>query len=100
VGDDKRADQQGQVGQVGQVGRVGQVGQAGHGGLTYLTYLTHPTYLTYLTHPTYPASTELSWKSGMYSASNRPAITSPMTTRRTGSTSVTNRSIVVAISSS
>ena len=45
-------------------------------------------------HEFYLPSTELSWKSGMYSASSRPAMTMPMTTSRTGSTSVTNRSIV------
>jgi type IV pilus assembly protein PilC len=33
----------------------------------------------------------------MYSASSSPAITSPMNTSRTGSTSVTNRSMEVAV---
>ena len=45
-------------------------------------------------------STELNWNSGMYSASSRPAITTPMKTSRTGSTRVMNRSIFVSISSS
>src|SRR4029077_17755564 len=44
--------------------------------------------------------TELSWNSGMYRASSSPAMTTPMTTRSAGSTSVTKRSMLVEISSS
>ena len=50
--------------------------------------------------PSYPASTELNWNNGIYSASNKPAMTMPMITRSTGSTSGTNRSMLVEISSS
>ena len=45
-------------------------------------------------------NTELNWKSGMYSASSSAAITMPMMTSSSGSTSVTNRSMLVEISSS
>ncbi len=44
--------------------------------------------------------TELNWKSGMYSASRSAAMTMPMITSSSGSMSVTNRSMLVEISSS
>ena len=46
------------------------------------------------------ATTELSSKSGMYSASTTSAITAPITTRITGSINVMNRATSVSISSS